>query len=417
MKQPLKIHLLGICLVLVWTTPPAISASAVDSQDAGLGRENPFARMDRTVETVTEAPDETPQAIPELAFESIVLKFLNAVSLKPVLDRMVLPYGTVAVNPENNSVVICDTPEKLARIVGELAKADHTPEQVVIEVLILDVQLDDDGEIGVNWDLLTSDRPNAIYRQNLTSSRIRSTIEDATTVGDATAFNSVGLGGDFSVISGTVRAVLHMIQQKRDVEILASPSTRVVSGQLATIKAVEEIPYQEITDTAAGGANALTTTQFKEVGVSLQVAAVVADSNNIMLTVETEQNVRTGQSESGIPVVDTRRATTSLVLKDSQIVVIGGLRRQESTKEVRQIPLLGDVPLLGNLFKSTRKIVHQSELVVLLSPHIDRGEPIPEPIIARYEALKDSAPLSGGAVGTKESESPTDEVAGRNAQR
>ena len=408
MKQSLRSQLVGMGLTLIWAVLPAVSAAAVDDSVGTLGRENPFARIDREPEPMTVVPDEVPEAPPGLAFESVVLKFLSASSLKPVLDRMVYPYGAVSVNEENNSVVVCDTPEKLARIVAELRQADHTPEQVVIEVLILDVQLDDDAEIGVNWDLLTSDRPNAVYRQNLTTSRLSSTVEDETTLGDATAFNSVGLGGDFSVISGTVRAVLHLIQQKRNVEILASPSTRVVSGQLATIKAVEEIPYQEITDTAAGGANALTTTQFKEVGVSLQVAAVVADSNNILLTVDTEQNVQTGRSESGIPVVDTRRAITSLVLKDSQIVVIGGLRRQESTKEVRQIPLLGDVPLLGHLFRSTRKVVYQSELVVLLSPHIDRGEPIPEPVMARYDALRQSSPLSGNTTGVKDVGQSTD---------
>ena len=394
MKQPIRFHPVGICLAFIWTTFPAILFAAAEGDLGELGRENPFALIGSETEPVVEIRDDSVEVPPELAFESVVLKFLNAESLKPVLDRMVYPQGAVSVNAGNNSVVICATKDQLSRIVTELRKADHTPEQVVIEVLILDVQLDDDKEIGVNWDLLTSDRPNAVYRQNLTSSRLGSTIEDETTLGDATAFNTVGLGGDFSVISGTVRAVLHMIQQKRQVEILASPSTRVVSGQIATIKAVEEIPYQEITDTAAGGANALTTTEFKEVGISLQVAAVVADSNNIMLSVDTEQNVRTGQSESGIPVVDTRRATTSLVLKDSQIVVIGGLRRQESTTEVKQIPLLGDVPLLGNLFRSKRKVVYHSELVVLLSPHIDRGEPIPDPVIARYKALKESSPLA-----------------------
>ena len=86
-----------------------------------------------------------------------------------------------------------------------------------------------------------------------------------------------GAGGDLSVIHGTIRHVLHASRQKRDVEILASPSTLVVSGQSATIKAVGEIPYEEIIDTAQGGSAALTSTEFKEVGVNLQVSATVTD--------------------------------------------------------------------------------------------------------------------------------------------
>ena len=79
----------------------------------------------------------------------------------------------------------------------------------------------------------------------------------------------------------------------------------VVSGGTANIKAVEEIPYEEVIDTSYGGAGALTSTEFKEVGVNLQVTATVTDGNNIFLTVDTEQNVRTGESERGVPVVDT----------------------------------------------------------------------------------------------------------------
>ncbi len=389
MKKLGRYNRVWIGLVLVLSlVPVSLHARARNDASGGLGRENPFDGLLTDIAVPEAAPQAEPvlEEVPELALDTVVLKFLDATSLQMVLTSMVRPYGTVAVNEENNSVILCDTPEKLKKILSQIKKADRTPQQVMIEVVILDVQLHDDTELGVNWDLLTSDRPNTIYRQNFSSSRLTSTVEDATTIGDATAFNTVGLGGDFSVISGTVRTVLHMIQEKRDVEILASPSTLVVSGRSATIKAVEEIPYQEISDTAAGGAAALTTTEFKEVGVDLQVTAVVADSNNIFLTVDTEQNVRTGESAAGIPVTDTRRATTALVLKDGQIVVIGGLRRQESTKEVRQVPLLGDLPLLGNLFKSTNTVTRNSELVVLLSPHIDKGEPLPEPLAARYNA-------------------------------
>ena len=160
--------------------------------------------------------------------ESIVLKFLEAKSLKSVLDRMVTEYGTASVNEKNNSVIVCDTPENLAKIMMEVKKADQTPRQILIEVVILDAQLRDDAEIGVNWDLLSHDTYDVVYRQNLTNERLRSTRSDDETIGNATVFNTVGAGGDLSLISGTIRHVLHAIQQKRDVEILASPTTLVV---------------------------------------------------------------------------------------------------------------------------------------------------------------------------------------------
>jgi len=379
----------SICLAAVLHL---LNSSLVFGQDAA-GR-NPFGAL------LSEAEPQPPVAAepapvveaPDLFLETVVLKFLDAQSLQGVLQKMVSAHGAATINEKNNSVVVCDTQENLARILTEIKKADVTPRQVMVEVVILDVKLGDDTEIGINWDLLSSANYDVIYRQNLTSERLQSTPETPVTTGNATAFNTVGLGGDFSVISGTIRHVLHLIQQKRDVEILASPRALVVSGESATIKAVEEIPYKEVMDTATGGADALTSTEFKEVGVNLQVSATVTDGNNIFLNVDTEQNVRTGES-NGIPVVDTRQVTTALLLADGRTVVIGGLRREEKTVETDQIPLLGDLPLIGFFFRSQRTVATHSELVVLLSPHVYAGETVPEYLSERLEAMRRESPL------------------------
>jgi type II secretory pathway component GspD/PulD (secretin) len=329
-----------------------------------------------------------------LSVETVNLKFLDAENLKKVLDKMVSQYGSIATNPKSNSLIICDIKENLAKILAETKKADRTPQQIMVEVFILDVKLEDDTEIGINWDLLSDKNYDVIYRQNLTTSRLGTTIESADTIGNATAFNTTGLGGDFAVISGTVRNVVHMLQQKKEVEILASPALMVLSGQSATIKAVEEIPYEEMTDTAMGGAAALTSTKFKPVGVNLRVTATITGEDGIFLTVDTEQNVKTSESRNGVPVVDTRQAQTSLLLNDGQIVAVGGLRRREKTKKVDQIPIIGNLPIIGELFKNTITMTNNSELVVLLSPHIYKGEPIPSDVMAKYNEIKNRPVLA-----------------------
>ncbi len=383
---------LGVAPVGVGLRP---AHGQTDPCEGDSGR-NPFAALLAQEQPETSVVNEPPVVVPppELQLETIVLKFLDAKSLKDVLDKMVTPYGVVAINEKNNSVIVCDTAENLRRILAEVKKVDQTPKQIMVEVVIMDVQLRDDTEIGVNWDLLSSGLYDVVYRQNLTSTRLGSTISNEETVGNATVFNTVGTGGDLSVISGTIRHVLHAIQQTRNVEILASPSTLVVSGRSATIKAVEEIPYEEVIDTAQGGAAALTSTEFKEVGVNLQVSATVTDGNNIFLTVDTEQNVRTGESTRGVPIVDTRQATTALLLRDGQTIVIGGLRRVETITEVSQVPILGDLPLIGLLFRSTNKVTHRSELVVLLSPHIFRDEPISPVVLAEHGRIREMSLLS-----------------------
>jgi type II secretory pathway component GspD/PulD (secretin) len=193
-----------------------------------------------------------------------------------------------------------------------------------------------------------------------------------------------------SIVFGNIREVVHLLQEKRDVEILASPRVMMLSGESANIEAVDEIPYTVVTSTAAGGQ--LQQVQFKNVGIKLTVTATLTDGNDILLTVDTEQNVQVGTTTP--PRVDTRKAKTSLLLKDGEVVIFGGLRRQEKTKEVDQIPILGDLPIIGGLFKSTNTVVKNSELIVFLSPHIYKGEPISEDEMAKFKEISERPLLS-----------------------
>ena len=359
-----------------------------------VGRENPFGRItsekkEFLVQRVFSS-EESAGLVPDLFVQTIMLKFLDAKNLKPALENMLSGYGTISIDGKSNSLIISDTEKNLKKVVEEISKADRTPQQIMVEVVFVDVQLDDDTEIGINWDILSDNTYDIGYRQNFTTTRLGSTIENAANIGNATAFNTTGLGGAFSVISGTIRNVVHLIQEKRDVEILASPRVMMVSGETANIEAVDEIPYQEISRTAQGGE--LTYFSFKNVGVKLQVSATLTDVNDILLTVNAEQNVQVGTTTP--PRVDTRKAKTSLLLKDGEVVVLGGLRRQEKTKEVDKIPILGDIPLLGLLFKNTNTVVKNSELIVFLSPHIYKGEPIPEEAMAKFKEISERHLLS-----------------------
>jgi type II secretory pathway component GspD/PulD (secretin) len=327
-----------------------------------------------------------------LVVETVNLRFLEAANLATVLNKMVTPYGSIATNEVSNSVIICDTQESVRRILEEVNRADKTPSQIMIEVVLLDVKLGNDTEIGVNWDLLSENLYDVSFRQSFSGTGGRlSMLPNDTTAFDgefynATRYNTQGYGGDFSLISGTIRHVLHMLQEKKDVEIVASPRALVVSGRTAQIKAVEEIPYTETSDTSNGGQ--LTSTKFKDVGVTLEVTPILTDQNEIFLNVNTEHNVQTGESTDGIPIVDTRSETTFLLIKDGQM---GGLRRREKTMQVQQIPLLGDLPIVGFLFRKTHDVINNTELVVLLAPHIYRSEPVPLDIMNSVDTIRKGA--------------------------
>lgn len=312
---------------------------------------------------------------PGLLVETVTLKFLEAKNLKKAIDSMSSQYGSIATNDSTNSLVICDTKDKLEEILAEIRKADQTPEQIMIEVVIVDVQLEDDTEIGVNWDRIFESKRDWSYSQTLIPTTLTT-------------------GAKFSVIKSDISSTIRALQETRNVEILASPRVLVVSGQKAFIKTIEEIPYEEITDTSEGGANALTSTEFKEVGITLDVKATLTDQQKILITIKPEQSVKTGESVGDVPIVDTRGVETSLIMEDGQVAVIGGLRRKETRLTENKVPLLGDLPLFGRLFSNNKEETNLSELIVLISPHIYKGQPIPEDVMKKFNELKDKPMLS-----------------------
>ncbi len=393
----------SILVIGIWhgcTQAKSTTSESEQNSILDINQDNPFAvffsnKNSSAQKNSRAAPLDEEK--PDLFLETVTLKFLNAGNLIKAIANMSSDYGNISANPENNSLIICDTNDVLNKILDEIKKADKLPQQLMIEAVIVDVQLDNDTEIGINWDILSDKMYDVSYRQNLGSrlSMIEATSE---TIGDATAFNTTsptGIeGGYFAIISGTIRNALHLLQQKKDVEILASPRVMVVSGESASIETITELPYREVTETSQGGE--LSATQFKEVGVKLNVTAILTDENYILVTVEPEQSVNTGEfgTSSEIPIIDTRKAKTTLLLKDGQVVIMGGLRKKETTNQVSQIPLLGDLPLIGALFRKTQEVVKNSELIVFLSPHIYKGEPLSEEQRAKFDELRDEPLLS-----------------------
>ena len=390
-----------ILFLLALASPTTYAADEPNQSDPNQVQYNPFAKLQlsgiklpQQERSSSLPPDATAYSAaiekPPLFIQTIVIKFLDAQNLKTVVETMLSPFGSIAVDKASNSIIICDANEPLHKMIDEIKKVDTTPHLLEIEVVIVDVELNDSSEIGVNWDMLSNKDNTISFRQNVTR-RIGSTPPTPENIGNATAYNSTGLGSDLTIVSGSVRNVIHMLQDKRKVEILASPTVMVVSGKTSSIEAITEIPYQEQTDSSLGGGYA--STQFKEVGVKLNVTATLADDNNILLIVEPEQNTNTGISGiNNIPIIDTRKAKSNLLLQNGEVVIMGGLRRKETTKAREQIPILGDIPLIGVLFGRDAIRTINSELIVFISPHIYKGQ---LPSAEKMEKLEYARNLKG----------------------
>jgi general secretion pathway protein D len=314
---------------------------------------------------------------PDLFVQTVMLKFLKAENIAPIASGLVSSYGTSAIDEDTNSIILCDDEENLKRIIDQIRIADQTPKQILIEVVIIDVQLNDDTEIGVDWDFTGDKGWKSVSGTQLISDAIGTT----------------ATGGAFGIIKDGIGVTIRGLQTTRNVEILASPKVLVVSGKEAVVDTTSEIAYTELSQSTGGTADAITSTEFKETGVTLTVKATITDEGRILMDINPSQKINAGADVafSDVPIVDTRSIQTSLLMDDSQVVVIGGLRSSATTLTQNKIPLLGDIPLIGFLFSSDTTEVVNSELLVLISPHIQQDEDyiLPKEQYEKFNELRD----------------------------
>jgi len=375
----------------VWSELDTTNQNLPDS----IGKKNPFQMVSPLIEAknniiqkMVGAQSQSQsaaalEAIPDLFIETVMLKFLKAANLERVVSNLTSSYGVVAVDKETNSLIVSDARDNLERIVAEIRKADQTPKQILVEVVIVDVQLNDTTEIGVNWGDYNFGRDDTKHTssQNLISS---------------TLSPSSALAGTFTLVQSGLNVTIKALQATRDVEILASPRVLVVSGQEAMIKTTEEIPYVELSESTAGTSGTgygITSTQFKEAGISLTVKATLTDEQKILLEIDASQSINAGIDTSlgtSVPIVDKRNAKTNLLMDDGQVLVMGGLRRRETTLTTNKVPLLGDLPFVGFLFSSDKTEVVNFELLVFISPHIYRGEPLTDEETDRFNEIRNT---------------------------
>ena len=178
--------------------------------------------------------------------------------------------------------------------------------------------------------------------------------------------------------------ILTALQSQLSAKLLANPRIMVLDNETAIFKIVREIPYKEESSTSGGGF--MTSTEFKEVGVELKVTPHVTRDGMLRLQITPEFGVAEQQKfdntgQALVPTINTRKLDTIALVQNNQTVVLGGLRKKEMTKDIRKVPLLGDIPLIGELFKSVTESEVTNELLVFITPTI-----IIEPKLSPAEA-------------------------------
>lgn len=340
--------------------------------------------------------------------------YADVKDVEKVLAKAISKRGTIAANPGTSNIMITDTESKVAAIDKFVEEMDRRTAQLLIEARIYDITSTDTLDLGVKW---SAGRNTGFGTGFPSVGQDSGRIEDGPISNFSRSNPSINGTMGSSIIkakatTGTLR--LGLLDEGLDVEmlltaaqgrvnakLLASPRILVLDNETATFKAVREIPYQRLQQ---GGYQSFGTTEFKEVGVELEVTPHLAKDGWIRLHIVPVFSVQVGNIEittigtggqptkSPQPIVDRRQADTITLVQDGTTVVIGGLRKEEVTTQVSKIPLLGDIPILGALFRFEGEETINSELVVFITPRVIKGAVLTESEAGFLEATEISSP-------------------------
>ncbi len=174
----------------------------------------------------------------------------------------------------------------------------------------------------------------------------------------------------FSLLNDAVdlEFALSVLQTQVEARLLANPRILVLDSQTANFEIVRQVPYREIEEIPLQ--DPMTYTDFKNIGVLLQVTPQIARQGMLRVHLKPEFGVLVGQDRDGRPTIDVRRADTVALLKDGQTIAIGGLRRTQKSKDIAKVPVFGDLPLFGGMFRSETESEETNELLVLITPKV-----------------------------------------------
>lgn len=320
----------------------------------------PLSQLGEEVETLTETYN---------------LSYASASRVKTTLTSFLTKNGSIETDERTNMIIVTDVPGNMDRIRSLLPQIDRRVQQVLIEVLIVDSVLRDEADLGITWGLLnTVDRsPNEQAFGVPFQDQININIPIAN---DAGSLLFGTLMGDFKL-----DAFIQALVNNTNTQILANPKILTLNNQTASIEIIQEFPYNDVTQTSSGGQ--LSNITFKEIGTKLDVKPQITHDGHVILEVAPEQNFLAGETITGVPILDTRRAATTLIVKNHQTIVLGGLRLNSKMKRLTKVPLLGDLPGVKYAFRSTTNDKDDSELLLFLTTHI-----VESPVMTAEDKIK-----------------------------
>ena len=286
---------------------------------------------------------------------------------------------SVVADETNNSLVITATAAEYKRVLKTLYTLDTAPVQVLLEGTIAEVTLNDELKFGVRW-----------FFQNGNQS-----------VGftDASGTIAAALPGfSYFLNAANAKVLINALSNVTDVNVLSTPSLMVIENKKAVLQVGNEVPILTqtavpIQNQAVNQSAVLNSVTYRNTGVILNITPRVGKDGRVLLEIEQEVSDVVAQTSSGIqsPTISQRRVKTTVAVRDGETIVLAGFIRDSASRVRDQIPILGDIPFIGQAFKSKDDTIQRTELLITITPQVIRDD---SQISAVTTELRDSINLS-----------------------
>jgi len=264
----------------------------------------------------------------------------------------------IVADEAKNAILIEATKADYQRVMRIITNLDVIPNQVLIEATIAEVTLNDDLRFGVSW-FLQNKNSNTGFTDQVTG-----------------VASSVFPGFSYALTAANVAATLNTLNQVTDVNVISSPTLTVMDNKSATLQIGDQVPITTASATSVltTGAPIVNSVSYKDTGVILSITPRINESGRVLLEVEQEVSTVVPTTTSGIdsPTIRQRKIKTDVVVNNGEALVLGGMIQDSKTVTQNKVPVLGDIPILGNAVNSKDNTIVKTELIILIRPHVIR---------------------------------------------
>jgi type IV pilus assembly protein PilQ len=296
----------------------------------------------------------------------VSLQYAKASEMKTVLDGMLTRQGRIAVDARSNSLVISEVPSNHSRLRPLIAQLDSQTPQVMVEAKFIDTRREPRKDLGINWTQTLVDHPVSSGPYSLSKNLD----------GGPWLWNPAATPLTAVLSPGAATITFSFLNRDSDTDVLANPRVVTTDNTKARISIAEQFPIPNFQFSEQTASLQVSGFDYKDIGIILNVTPHINKNDFITLDVQPEvssvkDTILFGAAAAAtIPVIDTRTAATTVLIKSGHTLAIGGLIREDIENSYTKVPVLGDIPVAGRAFRSKKLRKEKRNLLIFITPTI-----------------------------------------------